>query len=44
MPANYLSTAPPRSGKTIVLQNVVDRLDTKGGPTHSNTTDTIIKI
>ena len=43
MPANYLSTAPPRSGKTTAIQNVVDRLDAKGGPIHSNTTETMIK-
>ena len=30
MSVNYLITGPPRSGKTTVIQNVVDRLDAKG--------------
>jgi len=30
MSVNYLITGPPRSGKTTVIQNVVDRLDSKG--------------
>jgi nucleoside-triphosphatase len=30
MSVNYLITGPPRSGKTTVIQNVVDRLGAKG--------------
>lgn len=30
MSVDYLITGPPRSGKTTVIQNVVDRLDRKG--------------
>jgi len=30
MPNNYLVTGPPRSGKTTVVQTVVDRLEARG--------------
>lgn len=30
MPTNYLITGPPRSGKTTVIQNVIDRLEARG--------------
>lgn len=30
MPTNYLITGPPRSGKTTVIRDVVDRLDAEG--------------
>lgn len=30
MPRNYLITGPPRSGKTTVIQEVMDRLDARG--------------
>jgi nucleoside-triphosphatase len=30
MPHNYLTTGPPRSGKTTVVESVVDRLEDRG--------------